>query len=56
MGSYHKNIQLMLEFVSALFWDLHFSYYLNDLPDDVICNIAMLIILLTTLIDQAPDL
>ena len=27
MGSLHKNIQLMLEFLKALFLVLHFSYY-----------------------------
>ena len=27
MGSLHKNIQLMLEFLKAPFFVLHFSYY-----------------------------
>ena len=27
MGSLHKNIQLMLKFLKALFWVLHFSCY-----------------------------
>ena len=49
LGSLHKNIQLMLEFLKASFLVLHFSYYTifllhfsyYDLPDDVICNIAI---------------
>ena len=36
MGSDHKNIQLMLEFLKALFLVLHLV-----LPDDVIYNIAI---------------
>ena len=28
MGSFHKNIQLMLEFLKALFLVHHFSYYM----------------------------
>ena len=36
MGSLHKNVQLMLEFLKAPFW-----LYINDLPDDVICDIAI---------------
>ena len=40
MGNLHKNIQLMLVFLKGLFLVLHFSY-INDLPDDVICNIAI---------------
>ena len=35
MGSFHKNIQLMLEFRKGPFLAL-----INDLLDDVICNIA----------------
>ena len=32
----------MLEFLKVSFLVLHFSYYvLNDLPNDVICNIAI---------------
>ena len=27
MGSLHKNIQIMLDFIKAIFLDLHFSYY-----------------------------
>ena len=43
MGSLHRNVQLMHEFLKASFLVLHFSYYIyiNDLPDDVICNIAI---------------
>ena len=36
MGSLHKNIQLMLEFPKG-----PFSVLINNLPDDVICNIAI---------------
>ena len=41
MESLLKNIQLMQELLKAPFLVLHFSYllYINDLPDDVICNI-----------------
>ena len=39
--SLYKNIHLMLVFINAPFLVLHFSYYINDLPDDVICNIAI---------------
>ena len=31
----------MLVFINAPFLVLHFSYFINDLPDDVICNIAI---------------
>ena len=31
----------MLEFPKGPFLVLHFSLYINDLPDDVICNIAI---------------
>ena len=31
----------MLEFLKAPFFVLHFSYYINELSDDVICNIAI---------------
>ena len=41
MGSLHKNIQLMLEFLKAPFLVLHFLLYINDLPDNVICDIAV---------------
>ena len=42
MGSPLKNIQLMLEFLRAPFLVLScFLLYINDLPDDVICDIAI---------------
>ena len=42
MGSPHKNIQLMLsEFLKARYLVLRFLLYINDLPDDVVCNIAI---------------
>ena len=41
MGSLHKNIQLMLEFLNAPFWVYTFPTIINDLPDDVICNIVI---------------
>ena len=37
MESLDKNIQLMLEFLRAPFLVL---LYMNDLPDDMICDIA----------------
>ena len=38
----HKNIQLMLEFLKGSFPDpTLFPLYINDLPDDVICNFAI---------------
>ena len=42
MESLRKNIQLMLEFLKGPILD-HTLYllYINDLPDDVICNIAI---------------
>ena len=55
MGSLHKNIQLMLEFLKALFFFIHcFLLYINDLPDDVICIIA--IYADNTNCDKASDL
>ena len=38
MGSLHKNIKLMLEFLKSTFLVLHFFCYtfINDHPDDVI--------------------
>ena len=42
MGSPHKNIQLMLsEFFKAPYLVLLFLLYINGLPDDVVCNIAI---------------
>ena len=40
MESLHKNTQLVLEFLKALFLVWHFSYYRN-LPVDVICDIGI---------------
>ena len=40
MGNFHKNIQLMLEFLKVSFLAVNFSTLYFDLPDDVICNIA----------------
>ena len=58
MGSLHKNIQLMLKFLKALFLALTFSYYTLYLPDDVICNIAIYAddTTLFSKCDQASDL
>ena len=39
MESLHKNIQLMLEFLKA--GPTLFLLYINDLPDNVICDIAV---------------
>ena len=42
MGSHYKNIQLMMEFLKALFFGPALSLlYINDLLDYVICNIAI---------------
>ena len=48
----------MLEFPKGPFLVLHFSYYINDLPDDVICNIAIYAndTTLYSKCDQASDL
>ena len=35
------NIQLMLEFLTAPFLVYIGLLYINDLPDDVICNISI---------------
>ena len=58
MGNLHKNIQLVLEFLKGLFLILHFLLYINDLPDDVICNIAIYAddSTLCSKYDQASDL
>ena len=59
MGSLHKNIQLMLEFLKAPFLVQHFSYYIyiNDFPD-AIRNIAIYAVdtSLYSKCDQASDL
>ena len=56
MESLHKNIQLMLEFLKAPF--LALLLYINGLPDDVICNIAIYAddTTLYSKCDQASDL
>ena len=44
MGNLHKNIQLMLEFFKVPFMVVLFPtiyLYINDLLDDVICNLAI---------------
>ena len=41
MESLHKIIHLMLEFLKVSFYVLHFPYYINDLFDDFIFNIAI---------------
>ena len=59
MGSICKNIQLILEFLKAPLLVLHFFIlYINDLSDDVICNIAILAddTSLYSKCDQASDL
>ena len=38
MGSLHKNIQLVLEFVKAPLLVIHLLLYINDLPGNVICD------------------
>ena len=58
MGSLFKNIQLMLEFFNAPFLDpTLFILYINDLPDDVICDIAIYADNTTpySICDQASD-
>ena len=58
MGSFHKNIQVMLEFLKAPFLVLHFSYYTLLIFLMVICNIAIYAdnTTLYTKCDQASDL
>ena len=58
MGSLHKNIQLVLEFVKAPFLVIHFLLYINDLPGNVICDIAINAddTILYSKCDQAPGL
>ena len=41
MGSLHKNIQLMLECLKAPLCPTLFLLYINNLPDNVICNIVI---------------
>ena len=56
MESLHKNIQLMLEFLKA--GPTLFLLYINDLPDNVICDIAIYAddTTLYSKYDQASDL
>ena len=59
MGSLHKNVQLMLEFLKGLCLGLHFSYYtLMTFLNDVICVIAIYADYTTlySKCDQASDL
>ena len=41
MGNLHKNILLMLEFQRVHFSHYTFLLYINDLSDDVMCNITV---------------
>ena len=41
MESLFKNIQLMVEFLKASFLVLHFLLYINDLLQNVTCDIAI---------------
>ena len=41
MGSLHKIMQLMFVFLKAPSFALHFPTIHNNLPEDVICNIAV---------------
>ena len=41
MESLHKKIHLMLEFLKAILGSALFLLYNNDLPDNVICDIAI---------------
>ena len=41
IGSLYKSIQSMLGLFRATFLVLHVSYYIYELPDDVICSIAI---------------
>ena len=60
MGNLHKNIQLILEFLKGPFLKglTLFLLYINDLPDDVICNITIYAddTTLYSKCDQASDL
>ena len=57
MAIVHKNIQLMLEIIKVQFSVLQFSY-IDNLPNDVICNIAIYAddTTLYSKSDQASDL
>ena len=58
MGSIHKNIQLMLEFLSVPFLVLHFSCYtlMTFLMMISVILLSMLMMLLYSKCDQASDL
>ena len=59
MGSLEKNMQLMLEFLKgSIRGPTLFLLYINDLPDDIICNIAIYAddTTLYSKCDQASDL
>ena len=58
MESLHKNIQLMREFLKAILGPTLFLLYINDLPDDVTCDIAIYAddTTLYSKCDQASDL
>ena len=55
--SLHKNIKLMLEFPRVPFLVLHrlLLLYINDLPDDVICDIYVNDTTLYSKCDEASD-
>ena len=58
MGICHRNVELMLEKGSILDPSL-FLLYINDLLDDVICNIAVYVddtTLYSSKCDEASDL
>ena len=58
MRSLYKNTQLMLVFLKAPFLFKLFIRYINDLPDNVICNIAIYVddTILYSKCDEALDL
>ena len=59
MASLHKNIQLMLEFLKgSILGSTLFLLYINDHPDDAICDIAIYAdnTTLYSNCDQASDL
>ena len=59
-GNLHKNIQLMLEVLKkrSIFGPTLFLLNINDLPDDIICGIAIYAddTTLYSKFDQASDL